>query len=125
LRGSNRVCSNGGGCLLAAAERAERVGTGDGPGELVHHRVVDGQRRAGDDGQGQAVGQELAGSGRKATSSAFQLGGRFGCRRISVSETISSTEPKMTRAYRTPVSLNELPMPTRNNTAARKTVIRT
>ena len=45
------------GCLLAAAERAERVGAGDGLGEPVHHRAVDGQRRAGDDRQGQAVGE--------------------------------------------------------------------
>ena len=56
LRGSNRVFP-GWGWQLAAAERAEQVGAGDGLGEPVHHRVVDGQRRAGDDRQGQAVGQ--------------------------------------------------------------------
>jgi hypothetical protein len=49
--------------------------------------------------------------------------GRPGCLRISTTATISNTEPKVIRAYRTPCSLNELPIPTRNSTAARKTVI--
>ncbi len=51
--------------------------------------------------------------------------GSPGCCTISTIETISSTEPNATRAYRTPGSLNELPMPTRKSTAARNTVIRT
>jgi hypothetical protein len=56
LRGSNRVFP-GWGWQLAPAERAEQAGAGDGLGEPVHHRIVDGQRRAGNDRQGQAVGQ--------------------------------------------------------------------
>jgi hypothetical protein len=55
LRGSNSRLKDLEGAL--AAELAEQVGAGDGPGEPVHDRVVDGQRRAGDDGEGQAVGE--------------------------------------------------------------------
>jgi hypothetical protein len=45
------------GGYLLAAELAEQVGAGDGSGEPVHDRIVGGQRRAGDDGEGQAVGE--------------------------------------------------------------------
>ena len=54
---------------------------------------------------------------------AVQAGGSPGWRRISTTAKISKTEPNVIRAYRTPCSLNELPMPTRNSTAARNTVI--
>ena len=48
--------AQGPGWCLLAAELAEQVGAGDESGEPAHDRVVDGQRRAGDDGEGQAVG---------------------------------------------------------------------
>ena len=54
-----------------------------------------------------------------------QPDGRPGSRMISTIEMISSSVPKTISAYLTPGSLNELPMPTRNSTAARNTVIRT
>jgi len=45
------VLGRPGGWLLAAVERAEQVRAGDRLGEPVHHRVLDGQWRAGDNGE--------------------------------------------------------------------------
>ena len=68
--------------------------------------------------------RQLPGRARAALPRQVQVGSP-GCCKISTIERISSTEPNATNPYRTPFSLNELPMPTRNSIAARNTVIRT
>lgn len=91
--------------LAAAAPSSARWSGWTGQGGGLLRRVETGPPGLGRNGRAQAGGP--------------------GCRRISTIDRTSSTDPNVTRAYRTPGSWNELPMPTRNSTAARKTVIRT
>jgi hypothetical protein len=60
---------------------------------------------------------------RRARVAKGQDGGP-GCCKISTIEKISSIVPNAISAYRTPHSRNELPIPARNSTAPRNTVIR-